>query len=323
MSHYTQLTQAQRYQIHAMKKAGFTQAAIATEVGVNTSTISRELKRNSGHRGYRPHQVHQLALSRRDKSRVRIQRDHWEEIERLLQGYWSPEQIAWRLYQEQGYRISHEWIYQYLYRDKRRGGQLYRYLRCQKQRRKRYGAYDRRGKIPHQTMIDVRPAIVQTRSRIGDWEGDTIIGKGHQGCLISLVERKSRFTILGHARSKSKEWVADEVLRCMTDYRHQCHTITYDNGREFTDHARMATGLKTAIYFAHPYSSWERGTNENTNGLIRQFFPQCMTLLNVSRQALQSTMECLNHRPRKSLNWRTPHEVFSNSNQTLTVALNS
>ncbi len=139
MSHYTQLTQAQRYQIHAMKKAGFSQAAIATEVGVDTSTISRELKRNSGLRGYRPQQAHQLALSRRDKSRVRIQRDHWAEIECLLKGYWSPEQIAWRLYQEQGYRISHEWIYQYLYRDKRRGGQLYRYLRCQKQRRKRYG----------------------------------------------------------------------------------------------------------------------------------------------------------------------------------------
>lgn len=306
-----------------MNKAGMTQKDIAQEIGVHPSTVSRELRRNKGLRGYRPFQAHSLALARRDKGAARILDNHWLEIERLLKAYWSPEQIAWRLYLEQGFQISHEWIYQYVYRDKRRGGKLYRYLRCQKQRKKRYGSNERRGRIPDQTMIDERPSIVDNRSRPGDWEGDTIVGKGHQGVLISLVERKSRYTVLGHSRTKRKDSVADEVIEIMQDYQDVCKTITYDNGREFTEHKRMSEALNAAIYFAHPYSSWERGTNENTNGLIRQFFPKTMSLLKVSERALQSTMDRLNHRPRKSLNWRTPHEAFSNSKQSLTVALTS
>ena len=323
MNHYTQLTQEQRYQIYAMNRAGFNQSAIADELDVHKSTISRELKRNSGLRGYRAKQAHALALSRRDKGVVRILSSHWQEVERLLKAYWSPEQIAWRLYEEQGYLISHEWIYQYIYRNKHEGGTLYRYLRCQKQRKKRYGSNERRGQIPNQTMIDERPGVVEERSRLGDWEGDTIVGKGHQGVLVTLVERLSRYTVVGHSKFKRKDLVADEVIKTMHPYREQCQTITYDNGREFTDHERMADALDSDIYFAHPYSSWERGTNENTNGLIRQFFPKKMSLLKVTHEALQLAMDRLNHRPRKTLNWRTPHEVFSNSNQNLTVALTS
>ena len=321
MNHYTQLTQEQRYQIYAMNRAGFRQVDMAEEIGVHASTIGRELKRNTGLKGYRPNQANQLAVSRRGNARARIRECHWAEVDRLLRGWWSPEQISWRLYEEQGYRISHEWIYQYVYRNKRLGGDLYRYLRCQKQRKKRYGSNERRGRIPNQTMIDERPSVVDRRSRIGDWEGDTVIGSRHQGVLVTLVERKSRYLELGHASSKSKDQVADEVIRCMMSHQRQCKTITYDNGKEFTDHQRMAVKLKADIYFAHPYSSWERGTNENTNGLIRQFFPKNRSLAKVSRQELQLTMDRLNHRPRKTLNWRTPHEVFSSSNQTLTVAL--
>ena len=140
MNHYTQLTQEQRYQIYAMNRADMTQKDIAQEIGVHPSTISRELKRNKGLRGYRPVQAHSLAVSRRDKGAPRILDSHWMEIKRLLKAYWSPEQIAWRLYEEQGYRVSHEWIYQYVYRDKRQGGKLYLYLRSQKQRKKRYGS---------------------------------------------------------------------------------------------------------------------------------------------------------------------------------------
>ena len=322
MKHYTQLTQEQRYQISALNKAGHLQKDIAREVGVHKSTISRELKRNTGLRGYRPRQAHLLALSRRDKAVCRILPSHWQEIGRLIRAYWSPEQIAWRLYEEQGYQISHEWIYHHVYEDKRLGGQLYRYLRCQKQRKKRYGTYDRRGKIQNQTMIDDRPGCVASRSRIGDWEGDTIVGKGHQGVLVSLVERKSRYTLLGHSSTKAKAPVADEVIGCLKGHERHCLTITYDNGQEFSDHERMARELDADIYFAHPYSSWERGTNENTNGLIRQFFPKAMSLLKVNRHTLQLVMDRLNHRPRKALNYRTPHEVFCNSNTTLTVALN-
>ncbi len=148
MSHYTQLAREQRYQISVLKKVGISQKAIADEIGVHRSTISRELKRNTGLRGYQPKQAHEFALSRRaDKSVPRIQPSHWAEVDRLLCAYWSPEQIAWRLYEEQGYLISHEWIYQHVYRDKKMGGKLSGYLRCQKQRRKRYGAYNRRGQI--------------------------------------------------------------------------------------------------------------------------------------------------------------------------------
>ncbi len=165
--HYTQLTQIQRYQIKSLNKARCSQVYIATEIGVDKSTVSRELKRNTGLKGYRPLQAHRLALSRRqDKSRPRIRDSHWDEIERLLRQHWSPEQIAWRLYDKQMYLIGHEWMYQYVYRDKKQGGDLYKYLRCQKQRRKRYGKNDRRGKIPNQRMIDERPAVVDRRNRI-------------------------------------------------------------------------------------------------------------------------------------------------------------
>ena len=174
-------------------------------------------------------------------------------------------------------------------------------------------------------MIDGRPPCVESRSRIGDWEGDTIVGKSHQGVLISLLDRKSRYTLLGHSstKAKAKAPVAAEILRYFKRHEAKCLTITYDNGREFSDHEHMARELAADIYFADPYSSWERGTNEKTNGLIGQFFPKKMSLLQVNRKALQSTMDKLNHRPRKSLNYRTPHEVFCNSNSTLTVALTS
>ena len=252
MKHYPQLTQEQRYQIYAMNKAGFTQKAISIEGGVHCCTISRELRRNSGLRGYRAKRAHEFALLRRNKAVARILPDHWQEIERRLKDYWSREQIAWRLYEEQGYLISHEWIYQHIYRDKRQGGDLYRYLRCQKRRKKRYGSHERRGQIPNQTMMDDRPQGVEARSRRGDWEGDTIVGKGHRGVLVSLVERMSRYTVLGHAKAKRKDLVADEGISRMRSYQDRCETITYDNGREFTDHGKMAESLGAGIYFAPP-----------------------------------------------------------------------
>ena len=189
-----------------MNRVGYRQIDIAEEIGVHPSTIGRELKRNTGLRGYRPNQAQQLALSRRGNARARIRESHGVEVERLLRAWWSPEQISWRLYEEQDYRISHEWIYRYIYQDKRLGGHLYRYLRCQKQRKKRYGTNERRGCIPQQTMIDDRPAVVDQRSRIGDWEGDTVIGNPHPGALATLVERKSRYLELGHLARKTRIW---------------------------------------------------------------------------------------------------------------------
>jgi len=321
---YTQLTQEERYQIYILKKAGNEQATIAELLGRDKSTISRELRRNRGLKGYRPKQAHALALTRRAaKPRPRIDHENWLRVEALIRRTWSPAQVAGRLRREQGVSISHEWIYQYIYAQKRSGGDLHSFLRCQKARRKRYGSYDRRGIIPNQTSIDARPAIVAVRRRFGDWEGDTVIGKGHRGALVTLVERKSLYTAIRAVRHKSAEATREAVNKALTPHRDRVLTITYDNGREFTDHEGMASDLDAKIYFAHPYASWERGVNENTNGLIRQFFPKDRDLTAVTHEEIEHAMNLLNHRPRKSLGFRTPHEVFFNTRTSLTVALQS
>jgi len=324
MRGYTQLTQEERYQIYALKKAGHIQSEIAEIIGRDPGTISRELRRNRGLKGYRPQQAHNLALARRcDKAQPRIGNQVWQQVEVLIREEWSPEQVVGRVAMEQGVSISHEWIYQYIYADKHSGGDLYRYLRCQKVRRKRYGSYDRRGCIPNQVSIDDRPAIVDSKRRIGDWEGDTVIGKGHRGALVTLVERKSLYTVIRSVLHKTAEAVRDAVVDGLTPYIDWVHTITYDNGREFADHEGMASDLETRIYFAHPYASWERGLNENTNGLIRQYFPKDRDLTTVTKHEIEKAMDKLNHRPRKSLGFRTPHEVFFNTRTSLTVALQS
>ena len=321
---YTQLTQEERYQIYALKKAGHIQAEIAEIVGRDPGTISRELRRNRGLKGYRPQQAHNLALLRRyDKAHTRIGSKVWQLVEALIRDEWSPEQVVGRVEMEQGVSISHEWIYQYVYADQRSGGELYRFLRCQKVRRKRYGSYSRRGCIPNQVSIDERPAIVDARQRLGDWEGDTVIGKGHRGALVTLVERKSLYTVIRAVLHKTAEAVRDAVVDGLTPYIDWVHTITYDNGREFTDHEGMASDLDARIYFAHPYASWERGLNENTNGLIRQYFPKHRDLTTVTKSEIEKAMDKLNHRPRKSLGFRTPYEVFFNTRTSLTVALQS
>ncbi|MGB5339659.1 MAG: IS30 family transposase [Gammaproteobacteria bacterium] len=324
MSGYTQLTQEERYQIYILKKAEYSQAEIADLLERDKSTISRELRRNRGLKGYRPQQAHHLALLRRyDKAQPRIGDQVWQQVETLIREEWSPEQVVGRLEDEQGVSISHEWIYQYIYADKRSGGDLYRYLRCQKPRRKRYGSYDRRGIIPNQVSIDDRPAIVDSKRRIGDWEGDTVIGKGHRGALVTLVERKSLYTVIRSVLHKTAKAVRDAVVDGLTPYIDWVHTITYDNGREFADHEGMASELEARIYFAHPYASWERGLNENTNGLIRQYFPKDRDLTTVTEREIEKAMDKLNHRPRKSLGYRTPYEVFFNTRTSLTVALQS
>ena len=322
MRGYTQLTQEERYQIYILKKAEYNQAEIAELLERDKSTISRELRRNHGLKGYRPQQAHNLALQRRyDKAQPRIDDQVWQLVEALIREEWSPEQVAGRVAMEQGVSISHEWIYQYIYADQRSGGDLYRYLRCQKIRRKRYGIYSRRGTIPNQVSIDDRPAIVDSKRRFGDWEGDTVIGKGHRGALVTLVERKSLYSVIRAVLYKTAEAVRNAVADGLAPHKDRVHTITYDNGREFSDHEGMANDLEACIYFAHPYSSWERGLNENTNGLIRQYFPKDRDLRTVTKREIKNAMNKLNHRPRKSLGFRTPYEVFFNTRTSLTVAL--
>ena len=305
---YTQLTQEQRYQIHALLKMEHSKIEIANTLGVHKSTISRELQRNRGQRGYRPKQAHQFALQRRKKARKMITADIWALVEEKLRQDWSPEQIA-RRFGKEGIAISHEHIYQYVYADKRVGGNLWTHLRCKKKRRKRVGSYDRRGKIPNRKSIDERPEVVEQRTRLGDWEVDLMLGKDHQGVLVTLTERKSRFTLLRGVASKQAKLVSQAIIELL-QWVSSLESITADNGKEFAAHQHISQALSVDFYFAHPYSSWERGTNENTNGLIRQYVPKSRSLKNLSFQEELMIMDQLNLRPRKCLDFRTPFEVF-------------
>jgi IS30 family transposase len=306
---YKQLTREQRYQIKALLKTGQSKPEIAAVVGVDRSTIYRELKRNRGQRGYRPRQAHRKALTRRKgKAKRRITPQDWQRVEEKLGADWSPEQISGRL-KETGLAISAEWIYLHVYADKRAGGDLWKHLRQQKKRRKRVSGRDRRGKIPNRVGIEERPEIVEQRKRLGDWEGDTIIGKGHRGAVLTLVERKSGYLLLGRLPQRTAERVAQQATRLLGSVPHQ-ETLTLDNGKEFAKHEQIATQTGIEIYFARPYASWERGSNENTNGLIRQYLPKERRLDDLEDQELQTIMTALNHRPRKRLDFRTPHEVF-------------
>jgi len=302
-------------------KAGQTQTEIAGLLGVHKSTISRELRRNRGLRGYRPKQAHRLCLERRqNKARVRIDTDQWRIVERLLCEDWSPEQISLWLGRERGIHISHEWIYQYVLQDKATGGTLYRHLRCQKQRRKRYGGYSRRGQLQNRISIDERPAVVDTRSRLGDWELDTIIGKGHKQAIVSLTERKSRLALLHKVEKKTARNVTQAILRLLKPIAHCVHTLTSDNGKEFAGHERIAEKLDARFFFAHPYASWERGLNENTNGLVRQYFPKHRDFTTITQTEIDQVMHRLNNRPRKCLGIKTPNQVFFGIDPSVALA---
>ena len=318
MKTYHQLTQVQRYQIYALGKTKHTLAEIADVIGVHKSSVSRELKRNRGQRGYRPQQAHELAVVRRQKVVPRITAEVWNSVESLLKQDWSPEQISGRLKKEQGIRISHEWIYQHILVDKQAGGNLYKHLRCQKKRRKRYGSYDRRGKLPNCRSIEERPASVNTRKRIGDWEVDTLIGKQQKHAMLTLTERKSRFTLLGKVPRRTAQAVRQQACKLLLPVKDKVLTLTSDHGKEFADHKLIAETLQLKFYFAHPYAAWERGTNENTNGLLRQYFPKKSDFKTISKKKIEQTMSKLNFRPRKTLRFKTPFEVFYHTSVALT-----
>ena len=314
MGTYHQLTEHQRYQIYALKKAGHQQQCIAATLDVSPSTICRELRRNRGQRGYRPGQAHQKALARRRGKAQATKRTPAviERIEAGLRQEWSPEQIAGRLAADDGLCLSPERIYQHIRADRQAGGTLYRHLRhSRKKRKKRYGNADGRGQIKDHVSIDQRPAIVDEKSRIGDWEIDLVLGRPGTGALVSLVERRSRYTLLGNVGSKQAEPVAAITIGLLAPYKEHTQTITADNGKEFAHHATISKALDAAVYFAHPYHAWQRGLNENTNGLIRQYVPKGTALDTLSDQQIRHIMDRLNHRPRKGLAFQTPYEILS------------
>lgn len=318
---YTQLTQEERYQIYALMKAEHDQTEIAMILGRHKSTISREINRNKGLRGYRPQQAQRLSDERRQaKAQPRISNTTWSDVEKLLRQDWSPEQVSLWLKSECGVSISHEWIYQYVLQDKAYGGNLYRHLRCQKQRRKRYGSYNRRGQLIDRVSIDQRPALVDSRCRIGDWELDTIIGKGHRQAIVSITERKSRYTLIQKVKRKTAKCVSDAIVNLLAPISEKVLTLTSDNGKEFADHKNIAATLNAKFYFAHPYASWERGLNENTNGLIRQYFPKSSDFTTITQKEINQVMDKLNNRPRKCLGIKTPNQVLLGINPTVALA---
>ncbi|MCC5014859.1 MULTISPECIES: IS30 family transposase [unclassified Legionella] len=312
MSH-KQLTREQRYHIYGLWRSGYSQMEIAKELGVHKSTICRELSRNSRWNGYFPEQAQCFSEMRRKGARKRI--IFTKEIEEFVREHllkdWSPDQISGYAKKHNLFMISHERIYQYVLQDKKQGGKLYLHLRHQsKKYRKRYGSPKRNSPIKNRIFIDDRPKIVDSKTRVGDWEIDTIIGKNRKEAIITLVERVSKMTLCKKINSRKAAVTRDATISILKPFDTRVFTITGDNGVEFAEHEAISQNLAAQFYFAHPYASWERGLNENTNGLIRQYLKKGSDFKYVTDKDIYLIMDKLNSRPRKNLGYATPNEIF-------------
>lgn len=318
---YKQLDFRKRCQIYGLWKAGYNQSQIAREVGVHKSTISREINRNItfvrtslGSWQYKPNyaQRHTSDRHKMKAKRVKFTKEVENYIKEKILQDWSPEQISGYAKRSCLFSISHERIYQFILKDKQNGGSLYKHLRHQhKKYRKRYGSPKRQGPIKNRRFIDERPIIVDEKTRIGDWEIDTIIGKDRKQAIVSIVERYSKKTVLAKVHVKTAEVVSSSIINCLQPFSDRVLTITSDNGSEFAHHEKISSVLNADFYFAHPYSSWERGLNENTNGLVRQYLKKGSDFHNISDEFLIHIMDKLNTRPRKTLKFATPNELFN------------
>jgi len=313
MKSYKQLTYEQRCQIYALKKTNNSQQVIADFIGVNQSAISRELKRNSGQRGYRFKQAQALSDKRRFASTkaLKMTGSLILLINEKIKIRWSPEQISGWLETEKIIKLSHETIYQHIWSDKKSGGQLYRYLRRQgKAYQSRAKSQAGRGHIINRVSIDERPVIVDEKSRVGDWEIDLVIGKGHSGAIVTIVERSLSFTVSKRIFDKKADTVTKATIDLLKPYKDVVHTITADNGKEFAYHEKMTKALEAPVYFADPYCSWQRGLNENTNGLLRQYWPKDTDFKKISASEVTAVLLELNNRPRKKLGFKTPSDLM-------------
>jgi IS30 family transposase len=291
-------------------KAGHDQSQIAKLLDRHKSTISRELSRNTGSRGYRPKQACEMSADRAQHSRNAPTVEPWvrEAACALLCIQWSPEQIASQL------PISHETVYQHVYADKAQGGTLWKHLRCQKQKRKRYaGGRDRRGQIPNRRPLSERPLHIEARRQVGHWECDTVIGASHKGAVVTMVERKSGYAVMAKVEKKTSELVSSAIVDKLQPMAARVKTLTFDNGKEFAGHAHIDQQLQSTAYFARPFASWERGRNENLNGLLRQYVPKKRAMSTVTDEEIRMIQNRLNNRPRKRLGFKTPAEVFHQS----------
>lgn len=312
---YHQITQEERYRISALRQVGACPAAIARALGRDRSTIGRELARNGSpwDGAYRPSKAQEQANGRRSRSRrnQRFADRDWRLVGSLLRERWSPEQVAGRLRKSGELSISHETIYRYVWEDRARGGDLCTHLRCaRKKRRKRYGRYDRRGRLPGKRPLSERPASVERRKAVGHWEIDTVMGVGNTHCVVTLVERATGVTLIGKLAERTAAEVTARTIQLIRRHPGKFLTITADNGTEFHSYKEIerATGVK--FYFATPHHAWERGTNENTNGLIRQYLPKRTSMAHVNQRDCNAIAKKLNTRPRKRYDYDTPEERF-------------
>lgn len=311
---YTQLTPHERYTIGVLRKQGKSNAEIARVLGRHRSTIGREIARNRSRDGaYRIETAQEHANARRWKPRRnrRFDEPEWAMVEALLREDFSPEQASGWLARHGLLSISTESIYVYVWWNKRRGGTLWQHLRQPIKRRKRYATKERRGRAPGKRHITERPSIVETRTEIGHWEVDTVLGKGDQHCVISLVERATGAVLLGKLSGRKVNGLNRRLIELIEAHPGLFKTITADNGTEFHGFAAIERRTGVPIYFATPYHSWERGTNENTNGLIRQYLPKRTSMKNVTQARCNKIAEILNNRPRKRYGFETPLERLS------------
>ena len=310
----SKLTQNDRLKIETLTQAGFNANQIAIELGRHKSTISRELSRNSINGVYRHDNAQELAKQRKLVcGRTKLTSDDWTFVRSLIYMKWSPEQISgWlKINPGIGFYVSHQWIYEYIRENQANGGDLYAQLRREGRpyRNSKFRPY--KGKIKDRISIEDRPDIVNKRIRIGDWEVDSVIGKMNKSSLVTLVERLSRYTVIIRVNIKESAIVAEAIIERAKELNLPLKTITGDNGTEFADHKKIAEQLGIDFYFTHPYSSWEKGTNKNTNGLIRQYFPKGTDFNYISDQAILVVENELNHRPRKCLNYKKPIEILA------------
>ncbi len=309
---YHQITSDERYTLGVLRRQGFTDAEMARALGRHRSTIGREFRRNhSRYDGaYRP----SIAQERTNGRRVRSRRNsqfgaaEWKLIETLLREKFSPEQISGWLRLLDLLEISHQTIYSHVKRDKKHGGKLWEHLRQPVRYRKRYATPEKRGRLAGKPHISERPAAASSRAEIGHWEMDIVVGAGSNHCIVTLVERVTGATMIGRLRCRKVADVNRRVIELIEAHPQLFITITVDNGPEFHGYKQIEAATRVKVYFANPYASWERGTNENTNGLIRQYIPKRTSMKHLTQQRCNVIAGALNNRPRKRHGFRTPLE---------------
>ena len=311
---YQHLDALARCQLQTLQESGLSQRQIAERIGCSQSTVSRELSRNGRAGGYDCREAQARSEARRSQASSKPRKmveERWAEVRERLWWGWSPQQVAGRLARDGIVSASATWIYRYVWADREAGGELFRLLRRRGKKANRRGRDGSgRGVIPGRVDISERPSIVEEKRRVGDWEVDTILGARHLGAIVSVVDRATKYVLLAFVPRRTAGAVGAAIVDLLMPWKALTHTITADNGKEFAGHAWIAAKLALRFYFARPYHSWERGLNEHTNGLVREYFPKSTDFRDLDPAELRRVQDLLNGRPRRSLGYRTPAEAF-------------